>query len=47
MANPPHNPTAESRAQVEALAGYGIRQDEIARFLGVDPKTTVRERVKA
>lgn len=39
MANPPHKPTDETRAQVLALVGYGIRQDEIARFLSVDPKT--------
>lgn len=39
MARPPYEPTEEARAQVEALAGYGIRQDEIARFLDIDPKT--------
>ena len=39
MANPPHAPTAESRAQVSALYSYGITQEEIARFLNIDPKT--------
>lgn len=39
MPNPPHAPTAESRAQVSALYSYGITQEEIARFLSIDPKT--------
>ena len=39
MANPPHAPTPESRAQVSALYSYGITQEEIARFLNIDPKT--------
>ena len=39
MANPPHAPTVESRAQVSALYSYGITQEEIARFLNIDPKT--------
>ncbi len=39
MANPPHAPTPESRAQVSALYSYGITQEEIARFIGIDPKT--------
>ena len=36
---PAHEPTTETRAQVDALAGYGIRQDEIAAYLGIDKKT--------
>jgi len=36
---PPHAPTPESRAQVSALYSYGIPQEEIARFLNIDPKT--------
>lgn len=36
---PPHAPTPESRAQVSALYSYGITQEEIARFLNIDPKT--------
>ena len=39
MANPAHAPTPESRAQVSALYSYGITQEEIARFLNIDPKT--------
>ena len=39
LKKPHHKPTAESRAQVEALAGYGVRQDEIALYLDIDPKT--------
>ena len=39
MANPPHTPTPESHAQVSALYSYGITQEEIARFLSIDPKT--------
>ena len=39
MANPPHAPTPESRAQVSALYSYGITQEEIAHFIGIDPKT--------
>jgi DNA-binding CsgD family transcriptional regulator len=39
MAAKAHKPTAESRAQVEALSGYGIRHDEIALYLEIDPKT--------
>ena len=39
MANPQHAPTAESCAQVSALYSYGITQEEIARFLNIDPKT--------
>jgi hypothetical protein len=39
MARSPHKPSPESRAQVEALSGYGVRQDEIAIYLNIDPKT--------
>ena len=39
LKKPHHKPTSESRAQVEALAGYGVRQDEIAMYLDIDPKT--------
>ena len=39
MANHPHVPTADQLAQVEALAGYGVRQDEIATYIGIAPKT--------
>ena len=36
---PPHVPTDESRNIVESLSGFGIPQDEIAKLLGIDPKT--------
>jgi predicted transcriptional regulator len=39
MAMPMHKPTEASRAQVEALCGYGITEDEIASYIGIDPKT--------
>jgi len=39
MSRAPHNPTPETQAQVEALSGYGVRHDEIALYLGIDPKT--------
>ena len=38
----PHNPTDETRAQVKALAQFGIRRDEIARFLGISQPTLRR-----
>lgn len=34
-----HEPTSEQLAEVQALAGFGVREDEIARYLGIDPKT--------
>ena len=37
--NPPYEPTPETRAQVEALTGFGIRQDEICKFLGITKPT--------
>lgn len=39
MARIAHKPTVETRAQVEALSGYGVRHDEISVYLGIDPKT--------
>jgi len=36
---PPHDPTPEMRAQVEALAGFGIQREEIARYLGISKPT--------
>lgn len=36
---PNHAPTPETLAQVIALARFGIRQDEIAAYIGIDPKT--------
>ena len=34
-----HRPDAAQRRQVEAMAAYGIPADDIARVVGVDPKT--------
>lgn len=36
---PAHVPTDDSRNLVESLSGFGIPQDEIARLVGIDPKT--------
>ncbi len=36
---PVHVPTDETRNLVESLSGFGIPQDEIARLVGIDPKT--------
>ena len=34
-----HQPTDQNRKTVEAMCGYGIPHDEIARVIGIDPKT--------
>ena len=39
MARPRHQPDAQRRRQVEAMAGYGIPEPDIARVIGIDPKT--------
>ena len=39
MARPRHQPDAFHRRQVEALAGYGVPEAEIAGMVGIDPKT--------
>lgn len=39
MARPSFQPTDAQRRQVEAMAGYGIPHDDIARVLTIDPKT--------
>lgn len=39
MSRAQHKPTTETMAQVEALSGYGVRHDEIALYLDIDPKT--------
>jgi hypothetical protein len=36
---PEWKPTAEQRASVEAMAGYGVPEEDIARVLKVAPKT--------
>lgn len=35
----PHKPTDRTRAEVSALYSFGIPQDDIARYIGVDAKT--------
>ncbi len=39
MGRPAHAPTDDTRNLVESLSGFGIPQDEIARLVGIDPKT--------
>ncbi len=39
MARPSHKPDNVHRRQVEAMAGYGIPEVDIAKVIGVDAKT--------
>ena len=39
MGRPRHKPDPAQRRQVEALAAYGIPEPDIARVVGIDPKT--------
>lgn len=39
MSRKPHEPTEKTITEVKALAGFGIREDEIALYIGIDPKT--------
>ena len=39
MSRPAHEPTPMSRRNVEALAGYGVPEIDIAGVIGIDPKT--------
>ena len=36
---PPHVPTKEAQDLVESLSGFGIPQPDIAKLIGIDPKT--------
>jgi hypothetical protein len=36
---PPHRPTDVGRGQVEALAGFGVRHEDIGLVIGIDDKT--------
>ena len=38
----PHEPTEQTKKQVEALAGYGLTHDEIGHVIGVSPPTLRR-----
>jgi hypothetical protein len=39
MGRTAHQPDAAGRRQVEAMAGYGIPEDDIATVLDISPKT--------
>jgi len=39
MGRPRYQPDEASRRQVEAMAGYGVPESDIARVLDIDPKT--------
>lgn len=34
-----HRPTTETKSQVKAMAAFGIRQEDIAAYLGITDKT--------
>jgi hypothetical protein len=42
MARPRFIPTAEQRRIVRSMAAYGIRQEEIARYVGLRSDKTLR-----
>lgn len=39
MGRKAHEPTTKTRAEVKALAGFGVIEDEIAIYIGVAPQT--------
>lgn len=39
MSRQQHSPSDENRRTVEAMAGYGVPQEDIASVLGIDAKT--------
>jgi hypothetical protein len=39
VARPKHKPTKAQRDQVEALAGFGLTQNDISTVIGIDRKT--------
>ena len=39
VGRPAHKPTDGTSKQVEAMCGYGVPEADIARVLGIDPKT--------
>ena len=39
MAQEPHVPTLETRAQVHAMASFGINQDNMSKYLGITRAT--------
>ncbi len=42
MPRHPHEPTAKTRAEVEALKSFGVPQDDIALYIGIDRKTLAK-----
>ena len=47
MPRPKLNPTKEQRQQVEFLAAIGVRQEEIAEFVGIRSPKTLRKHFRA
>jgi len=39
MPRHPHDPTPQSRAEVSALKSFGVPQEQIATYIGIDAKT--------
>jgi hypothetical protein len=39
VSNPPHKPTDETRAEVRALASFGMTQEDIGTYIGVSHVT--------
>jgi len=39
MARPQHEPTEKTRAEVAALASFGVPHDSISEYMGLAPKT--------
>jgi len=39
MSRKPHEPTDKTRAEVSALASFGVRREDIASYIGIDAKT--------
>lgn len=39
MSRPPHEPTEKDRRTVQGMIAYGVPHEDVARVLGIDPKT--------
>ena len=42
MPRHPHEPTDKTRAEVEALKSFGVPQEDIAGYIGIDRKTLAK-----
>jgi len=42
MPRHPHQPTDKTRAEVEALKSFGVPQEDIAGYIGIDRKTLAK-----